>query len=202
MSRVIVSEFLSLDGVMQAPGDKDEDPSGGFEHGGWQLALFDEAIGEFVIAGLQSGGGLLLGRRTYDVFAAYWPNQPADDPIAQPINALPKYVASTTLQEPLPWENSHVIDDVPSGVAKLKEQPGGDLRVIGSGELVKSLVEHDLVDRYDLMVYPLLLGGGKRLFPDGKMKVPLRLVDSRTTPNGVVILQYEPARDSRGGEAQ
>ena len=201
MSRVIVSEFLSLDGVMQAPGDPDEDRSGGFEHGGWQLSRFDEVIGEFVMSGLQSGGGLLLGRRTYDIFAAYWPNQPADDPIARPINAMPKYVASRTLQEPLPWENCHIVD-VPSGVAKLKEQPGGDLRVIGSGDLVKSLVEHDLVDRYDLMVYPLLLGGGKRLFPDGKMKVPLRLVDSKTTPNGVVILQYEPAPDSQGGETQ
>ena len=202
MSKVIVSEFLSVDGVMQAPGDKDEDRSGGFEHGGWQLALFDDVIGEFVMDGLHSGGGLLLGRRTYDIFAAYWPNQPADDPIAQPINALPKYVASRTLEEPLPWENSHVIADVPTGVAELREQPGGDLRVIGSSELVKSLVEHDLVDRYDLMVYPLLLGGGKRLFPDGKMKVPLRLVDSRTTPNGVLIMQYEPAPDSQGGGAQ
>jgi len=203
MSKVIVSEFLTVDGVMQSPGYTDEDASGGFEHGGWQLPLLDDVLMEAVMGVIGKARGLLLGRRTYDIFAAWWPNQPADDPIAPTFNEMPKYVASTTLSEPLPWENSHLITDVRSEVTKLREEEGGDLLVIGSGVLVQTLVGHDLVDAYHLMIHPLLVGGGKRLFPDGKMRVPLRLVDTKTTTKGVVILRYEPeAAKSQGGEAQ
>jgi dihydrofolate reductase len=206
MSRVIVSEFLTLDGVMQAPGGTDEDTRGGFQHGGWQMQLFDDALGQFVMGGISSAGGLLLGRRTYEIFAAHWPNQPDDDPLAPTLNALRKYVASRTLQAPLDWENSTLLEgDAADAVAKLKEQPGDDLLVIGSGDLVQTLIEHDLVDAYRLMVHPLLLGGGRRLFPsDGSTKRPLRLVDSSTSSTGVLILTYEPgmADDSQGEGGQ
>jgi dihydrofolate reductase len=200
--RVIVSEFLTLDGVMQAPGGSDEDTRDGFQHGGWQLALFDDVLGQFVMGGISSAGGLLLGRRTYEIFAAYWPNQSADDPLAPTLNALPKYVASRTLQAPLDWENSTLLEgDAADSVAKLKEQPGDDLLVIGSGDLVKTLLQHDLVDAYQLMVHPIILGGGKRLFPiDGRMKRQFKLVNSQTTPNGIVILIYEPAAEDVQGE--
>lgn len=198
MAKVIVSEFLSVDGVMQAPGAIDEDASGGFEHGGWQLQLFDEGIGEFVMGGLQAAGGLLLGRRTFEIFAAYWPNQPEDDQLATLINAMPKYVASRTLQNPLEWNNSRVLGpDLAAEVEGIRRQPGGDVRVIGSGDLVQTLARDGLVDQYDLMIHPLLLGGGKQVFRGGIGKRGLRLLDSRTTPNGIVILRYEPAE---GGE--
>jgi dihydrofolate reductase len=193
MARVIVSEFLTVDGVMQAPGDSDEDRREGFEHGGWQLPLMDEAAGQVIMEGLGSMGGLLLGRRTYEIFAGYWPHAPEDDPIARILNDVPKYVASNTLQEPLAWNNSHLIEgDVAKEIARLKEEPGKDLRVIGSGELVQTLMEHDLVDQYDLSVYRIVLGSGKRLFREGSPKTPLRLVDSQISKSGVVLLSYEP----------
>ena len=193
MGKVIVSEFLSLDGVMQSPGYDGEDRRGGFEHGGWQPPYFDDAAGQAVIGSIQSAGGLLLGRRTYEIFAAHWPNQGPDDPLAPTLNAMQKYVASRTLKEPLEWENSTLLGDVANDVAKLREQSRGDLLVIGSGELVEALMEHDLVDEYRLMMHPLLLGSGRRLFPDGSMKVPLQLVDSSTTAKGVLIVTYRPA---------
>ena len=195
MRKVIVSEFLTLDGVMQAPGLPDEDRSGGFEHGGWQVALMDEEAGSVITEGLAATGGLLLGRVTYEIFAGFWPNAPADDPIAQTINRFPKYVVSTTLKEPLEWKNSHLIKgDVARQIAQLKEEPGKDLRVIGSGQLVQTLMEHDLVDQYDLMIYGLVLGSGKRLFREGIPTTPLRLVDSQTSKSGVLIVSYEPQR--------
>jgi dihydrofolate reductase len=202
--RVIMSEFLTLDGVMQAPGGSDEDTRGGFEHGGWQLALFDDVVGAFVMGGIAEAGGLLLGRRTYEIFAAHWPNQPEDDPLAPTLNKLPKYVASRTLEAPLEWENSTLLEgDVTDAVSKLREQPGGDLLVIGSGDFAKTLIQNDLVDAYQLMVYPLILGGGGRLFPtDGNMKRHFNLVKSETTPNGIVILIYEPGAESTTGGEQ
>jgi dihydrofolate reductase len=203
--RVIVSEFLTLDGVMQAPGGKDEDRRGGFEHGGWQLSLFDDTLGAFVMGGISDAGGLLLGRRTYEIFAGWWPNQPDDDPIAPTLNKLPKYVASRTLAPPLEWENSTLLEgDIADAVNKLKEQPGGDLLVIGSGDLAKTLIQNDLVDAFQLMVHPLILGGGERLFPtDGSTRRQLKLVKSETTPNGVLILIYEPgAEDATGGDRE
>ena len=193
MREVIVSEFLTLDGVMQAPGLPDEDRSGGFEHGGWQVWLMDGEAGTLVTEGLKATGALLLGRVTYEIFAGFWPAAPADDPIAQTINGLPKYVASTTLVEPLPWANSHVIRDVAQQVARLKEEDGGGIRVIGSGALVQTLMEHDLVDRYELLIYGIVLGTGKRLFREGSPRTSLRLVESRASKSGVLMLTYEPS---------
>jgi dihydrofolate reductase len=196
MPKLIVSEFLTLDGVMQAPGDPNEDRSGGFDQGGWQLGYFDDALGAFVIAGFQAAGGFLLGRLTYENFARHWPNQPADDPLAGTFNDLPKYVVSSTLAEPLSWQNSTLIKgDVPGQIGALKEGAGKDVLVIGSGELVQTLIEHDLVDEYRLMVHPLTMGRGKRLFRDADAATRLRLVDSKTTSTGVLILTYVPATD-------
>jgi dihydrofolate reductase len=192
MSRVVVSEFLTLDGVMQAPGGSDEDREGGFQHGGWQMTYFDDAAGEAVSKGFEAAGGLLLGRTTYEIFAAYWPNQ--DEPFAVQINEMPKYVASTTLEEPLEWNNSSLLKgDVAEAVARLKEQPGKDLMVIGSGRLAQTLMRHELVDEYRLMIHPIVLGTGKRLFGDDDGKLPLKLVDSKTSSTGVLIVTYRNA---------
>jgi len=191
MRKLIVSEFLTLDGVMQSPGYPDEDPSGGFEHGGWQMPFMDDLAGAEIIAGMEATDALLLGRVTYEIFAAYWPS--ADDPMAETINRFTKYVVSTTLHEPLDWKDSHVIaGDVPGEVRKLKEASGKDIQVIGSGKLVQTLMEHDLVDEYRLMIDPLVLGTGKRLFRDGSPKTPLRLIDSKTSSKGVLIVAYQP----------
>ena len=193
---LIVSEFLSLEGVMQAPGDTEEDRSGGFEHGGWQMPYLDEAAGNAISEGMATAGGYLLGRRTYELFAGFWPSQPDDDPIAATLNNLPKYVASTTLKEPLAWRNATLLrGDVTEAVTTLKQQPGKDLQVIGSGELAQTLMRHDLVDEYRLMVHPLVLGSGKRLFRDGNPRTALRLVDSATSSTGVLILTYRPAKE-------
>jgi dihydrofolate reductase len=193
MRKVIVSEFLSLDGVMQGPGASDEDRSGGFEHGGWQMPYFDEAAGNAVAEGMAEADGFLMGRRTYDIMAPFWPAQPPDDPFASVMNRLHKYVASTTLKEPLEWQNSTLIKgDLAQEVGKLKQQPGKDLQVIGSGQLAQSLMQLGLVDQYALMIHPIVLGSGKRLFPEGP-KIPLKLVDSKSTSTGVLIATYEPA---------
>jgi dihydrofolate reductase len=193
MGRIVVSEFLTLDGVMQAPGGPEEDPSDGFTEGGWQMAVPDEEIGDFVTRGLQEAGGLLLGRKTFDIFAGYWPNQPDDFPIAKAINAMPKYVASRTLDNPLEWNGSTVLGpDLVGEVNRLRREPGGDIFVIGSGDLAQTLMREGLVDAYSLMVYPLLLGSGKQLFRGGHARQSLRLTESRATSNGNVILLYEP----------
>jgi len=193
MRRIIVSEFLTLDGVMQAPGDPNEDRSGGFEHGGWQLQYFDDVFGETMMAAFAATGGMLLGRRTYETFAAFWPAQPADDPLAATMNGLQKYVVSTTLSEPLAWGNSTLIKgDVAGEIRNLKETSGKEIQVIGSGELVQTLIRDDLVDAYRLMVHPLVLGTGKRLFRDGTSLTRLRLIDSVPTSTGVLILTFEP----------
>jgi len=192
MRKLIVSEFVTLDGVMQAPGGPDEDRSGGFDAGGWQMNYFDDVFGKIVLEGL-SDSDFLLGRRTYEIFAAYWPKAPADDPVAPIMNGAEKYVVSTTLPEPLAWEHSHLLRDT-IGIGELKAQHGKDLRVIGSGELVQSLMQEDLVDEYALMIHPLVVGGGKRLFRDGNPRRPLRLVDSMPTGSGVLIATYAPDR--------
>lgn len=200
MRKVIVSEFLTLDGVMQAPGDSDEDREGGFEHGGWQIPYFDDVAGSAVGEGFGKAGGLLLGRKTYDIFATYWPNQPADDPFVGTMNSMPKFVASRTLEEPLKWENSTLLTgDVAEEVTKLKEQSGGDLMVIGSGDFAQTLMREGLVDEVQIMVHPLVLGSGKRLFGDGSPKIPLRLEDTKTTTTGVLILRYQPAAERAAG---
>jgi dihydrofolate reductase len=193
---LIVSEFLTLDGVMQAPGNPEEDRSGGFEHGGWQMPYLDEGAGNAISEGLATAGGFLLGRRTYELFAGFWPSQPDDDPIAAALNNLPKFVASTTLKEPLAWRNATLLQgDVAEAVTTLKQQPGKDLQVIGSGELAQTLMGQDLVDEYRLMLHPLVLGSGRRLFRDGNPRAALRLVDSTTSSTGVLILTYRPAKE-------
>ena len=195
MPRIVVSEFLTLDGVMQAPGDPNEDRSGGFEHGGWQLDYFDDIFGNTLMEVFAATGALLLGRLTYENFAAHWPKQPADDPLAGLMNGLQKYVVSRTLEEPLAWQNSKLLsDDVVGEIGRLKDGSGKDIQVIGSGELVQTLIQHDLIDGYRLMIHPLVLGTGKRLFRDGTPLTKVRLVDSKPTSTGVLILDYEPVR--------
>jgi dihydrofolate reductase len=194
---VIVNEFLSLDGVAQAPGAADEDTSGGFRHGGWHLGYFDETSQRWVLDSIVEAGAYLLGRRTYEIFAEYWPNAPEEEQvIAEPLNTKPKYVASTTLAEPLSWASSRLLQGgVPEAIAELRQADGGDLHVIGSTQLVRTLVEHDLVDEYRLMIDPLVLGGGKRIFDDDGVRRPLRVVASQVTGTGAILATYEPVRD-------
>ena len=195
MGKVVVIEHLTLDGVMQAPGRPDEDRRGGFAHGGWARPRGDASMGSAAGGNI---GALLLGRRTYEDFYAYWPNQPEPNPFTAVLNNSQKYVASTTLEEPLPWRNSTLLKgDVAEAVARLKEQLGKDLLVLGSGELVQSLMRRNLVDEYVLLIHPLVLGSGRRLFTDGGAIAALRLVDARTTATGVVIAIYQPADRTR-----
>jgi dihydrofolate reductase len=195
MSSVVVFENVTLDGVMQAPGRPDEDPRGGFAHGGWadlqvRNPQADPVLGSVVAASMANTGALLLGQRTYQDFYGYWPNQ-ADNPFTEMLDSTQKYVASTTLKEPLPWRNSTLLEgDATHAVASLRRQPGKDLVVLGSGELVQSLMRANLVDRYVLLIHPLVLGSGRRLFPDGGPVATLQLVDATTTTTGVVIATY------------
>jgi dihydrofolate reductase len=194
MSRLVVNANLTLDGVMQAPSDHDEDHREGFEHGGWAPPYFDQVMADAAAEGIAKGGALLFGRRTYEQFASYWSTQPEDNPFAAVLNERQKHVASTTLKEPLPWRNSTLLEgDAMEAVAELREQPGKDLVVLGSGELVQSLMRHSLVDEYVLLIHPLVLGSGRRLFTDGGASAALRLIDTQTTTTGVVIATYQPA---------
>jgi dihydrofolate reductase len=195
MRKLIVNEFMSLDGVAQAPGAEDEDTTCGFQHGGWHLRYLDDLSMKWVVDGLTSAGGFLLGRRTYETFAAYWPNAPAEEQVvAEPLNTLPKYVASKTLADPLEWQNSTVLQgDVAEAVQALKQEDGADLHVIGSTQLVQTLIEYDLVDEFKVMIDPLVLGGGKRFFRDDGVLRPLRLVDGQVTPTGAILTSYVPA---------
>jgi dihydrofolate reductase len=195
MRKVIVDEFMSLDGVMQAPGGEDEDTSGGFQHGGWHMRYMeDEVAMKRVLAGIVEAGGFLLGRRTYDIFAAYWPNAPEEEQVvAEPLNTKPKYVASRTRTE-LEWQNSTVLEgDLADAVTALRQEDGGDLHVIGSTELVQSLIDLGLVDELRLMIAPVVVGGGKRIFRDDGQLRALRLVESETTPSGAIFATYAPA---------
>jgi len=194
MRKLIASTFVSLDGVMQAPGGPEEDPGGGeFPFGGWTFPYWDEAID--VSAGGFDGKGreLVLGRRTYEIFEAYWPYQPADDPIAQNLNADRKHVASRTLKT-LHWNNSTLLrGDVATAVAALKAEPGPDLQIIGSGNLIQTLQAAALIDEYNVWTFPVVLGRGKRLFEAGAKAGALRLVASQTASTGVVMSTYVPA---------
>jgi len=192
MSRVVVVNHLTLDGVMQAPGRPDEDLRGDFEHGGWATPYGDEVMGRVMSEGMAHGGALLFGRRTYEDFAAVWPNR-KDNPFTEVLDRRQKYVASTTLREPLPWSNSTLLKgDAAHAVAGLKEHSEEDLTVLGSGELVQSLMRHDLVDEYLLTIHPLVLGSGRRLFPDRGAFAALRLVETKPTTTGVLIARYQP----------
>jgi dihydrofolate reductase len=192
MSRVVVINHVTLDGVMQGPGRPDEDRRGGFEHGGWAGPRSDEVVGAAMGARMAGSGGLIFGRRTYEDLLGYWNTQP-DSPFTEPLNAARKFVASRTLREPLPWPNSTLLKgDAADAVADLKEQPGQDLQIMGSGELIQVLMRRGLIDEYMLMIHPLVLGSGRRLFADGSPVVNLRLLDSKTSTSGVVIATYQP----------
>jgi len=193
--KLIVSEFLTLDGVMQAPGAVDEDREGGFKHGGWQDGLFDDVLGDAIGEIFNETDALLLGRKTYELFADFWPK--ADDAFAAVMNGMPKYVASSTLTEPLAWQNTTLLTgDVAKAVAALKDETGKGIQVIGSGVLVQSLAKHGLVDEYRLQIHPIVIGSGKRLFGEAEAPMRMRLTDSRTTPKGVVILTYAPVSEA------
>lgn len=196
MRRVIATAWMTLDGVVQAPMGEDEDTSGGFRHGGWHRPFADPVFHAWVVDNVLGAGGYLVGRRTYDVFAAHWPGAPAEEQVlAQPLNTRPKYVASTTLSQPLAWRNSTLLrGDVGDAVAALKREEGGDLLVIGSTRLAQTLVARDLVDEFRLIIDPVLAGGGKRLFGDDGALRTLRLADSQVTGTGAITATYRPVR--------
>jgi dihydrofolate reductase len=205
--KLTVQTFLTLDGVMQAPGGPEEDPSDAFAHGGWQAPFADPAIGEFVTELNSHASAFLLGRKTFEIFRSYWPDQTdPDNPIATAINSLPKYVVSQTLSDAdAAWRGEHpdtarvVKGDVVAAVQALKNDPGDELQVWGSGNLLQTLLQHGLVDRFRLMTYPVLLGSGRRLFNDGILPAELRAVELKTSELGIVIGTYEPAGPVRHG---
>ncbi len=198
MRRLLVTTFLTLDGVMQAPGGPEEDPSGGFAHGGWSVDYWDDVMGQAMDEAVSEPFDLLLGRKTYEIFAAHWPHA-SEEEGAGPLNAATKYVVSTTLAS-ADWSPSVLIGhDVVEQITRLKQQDGPDLQVHGSSQLIQTLIAHDLVDEYRLMIFPLLLGGGKRLFGDGVVPAGLRLVDATTSTTGVIVATYERAGDINYG---
>ena len=194
MRKLSITTFLTLDGVMQAPGGPDEDRSGGFEHGGWVVPLFTEDVGQAIDKIFEPADAFLLGRHTYEIFAASWPHATDQgDPVATKLNTLPKYVASTSLRE-VEWQNSRLIEgDVAEAVAKLKGEPGGEIQVHGSGILAQTLMKHGLIDEYHLLVFPVVLGSGRRLFSDGAVPSALQLTDTKTSSTGVLINTYRSA---------
>jgi dihydrofolate reductase len=200
MRKVIVVEWMTLDGVVQGPGAPDEDTSGGFQHGGWHLPYFDDLARTWVVEGYAKAGGFLFGRRTYENLAAYWPHASEEEQvIAEPLNTKPKYVASKTLTEPLGWQHSTLLQgDVAKAVLGLKQQDGEELHVIGSSQLVQTLLAHDLVDGFRVMIDPLVVGGGKRIFGDDGARRPLRLLHSKVTTTGAILATYQPAKPTAG----
>ena len=193
MGRIVVINHLTLDGVMQAPAGRDEDTRDGFEHGGWAAANNDEVMGEYLGRGMAGGPGrLLFGRRTYEHMYSYWPKQTDDNPFTEVLNRSQKYVVSTTLNDPLAWMNSTLLRTL-EDVADVKRREEKDIVVLGSGDLLQSLMAHGLVDEYLLMTHPLVLGSGRRMFRDGGSFATLRLTDSVITTKGVVIARYHSA---------
>jgi dihydrofolate reductase len=194
MRTLIVSTFVSLDGVMQGPGGPEEDPTDGFTHGGWSVNYWDDFMGRVMDDATAEPYELLLGRRTYEIFAAHWPYV-SDDSMADKLNSIPKHVASRTL-DAVEWNNSNLITgDVAEYVARLKDQPGPEIQVHGSGNLIQTLLQHDLVDEYRLWIFPVVIGAGKRLFGDGTTPSGLRLVDTKTSSTGVIVATYQRAGD-------
>jgi dihydrofolate reductase len=194
MRKIVVQAWMTLDAVVQAPGDPEEDITGGFQYGGWSLPYFEELSMKWVVENLNAAGGFLFGRRTYEAFASHWPNaSPEEQPLAEPLNAKPKYVASTTLTEPLEWENSSLLKgEVADAVTNLKQEKGSYLLAIGSTRLVQTLMERDLVDEFRLMIDPLVVGGGKRLFRDDRALKTMALLDSQVTSSGAILATYAP----------
>ncbi|HMQ30534.1 MAG TPA: dihydrofolate reductase family protein [Chloroflexaceae bacterium] len=194
MRKIVVSEFVSLDGVIQAPGGADEDTEGGFAHGGWTHPYWHDEIGAHFDAAMRESDAFLLGRKTWQIHGGAFEPMPPGDPFFDQINAIPKYVVSTTLASADAWRNSSLISgDVVEQVRALKARPGKSILLDGSSVLVHTLIQHDLVDEYRLLVYPVVLGGGKKLFPDG-VRVNLRLVEAQPIPSGVVLMRYVPDR--------
>lgn len=193
MRKLAVSMFLSLDGVFQAPGAPDEDTNGGFEHGGWLVPYLDEQLEQYMTDFTTGAGALLLGRKTYEIFAGSWPLAPDDDPVGATLNRIPKYVASRTLDS-LQWNNSTLLgEDIPGEVARLKAQDGGEIQTAGSGALIQILLKHDLVDEFRLQTFPVIIGSGKRLFSEGTIPRGLELTDSTLTSTGVLMNTYQRA---------
>ena len=195
MRRLVVSTMTSLDGVMQAPGAPEEDPTGGFAFGGWSFNYWDDVMAGSMMGLDAKDRDLILGRKTYEIFEAYWPYQPAESPIAQSLNSARKYVASRTLRT-LGWNNSTLLgDDVVGAVVALKRETGNDLQIIGSGSLIQSLHAASLIDEYNVWTFPVVLGGGKRLFEVGARAGSLRLINSKASSTGVLLTTYVPAGD-------
>lgn len=189
MRKLVVGTFLTLDGVMQAPGAPEEDRDGGFANGGWVVPIFDDELGASMVEWIEGIGALLLGRRTYEIFASHWPLTGPDDPIGAAFGRVPKYVASRTLQS-ADWEGTTVIDDVPGAVRALKEEDGDEIQVHGSGDLVQTLLREDLVDELRLITCPVVVGPGKRLFGEGTAPAALELVATTTFPSGAILHTY------------
>jgi dihydrofolate reductase len=199
MRKITAAVFVSLDGVMQAPGGPDEDTDSGFTAGGWTFHYFDEATGGVMDELFERKFDLLLGRKTYDIFAGYWPKQGAGDPIGKLFNSVTKYVA-TRGTPTLDWANSQSLgSDVVSALRELKASDGPELLIQGSADLIQTLIEHDLIDEYRLLIFPVLLGKGKRLFGDGTVTQALKLTEHRTFPNGVMLATYIPAGELKTG---
>lgn len=199
MRKIVVLSFISLDGVMQAPGGPDEDTSDGFKFGGWTVPFFDEFSGSVMGEQMSMPFDLLLGRKTYDIFAGYWPKQDPNGPVADPFNKATKYVLSHH-QPKLSWENSMLIDgDVVAKLRKLKQQDGPMLQVHGSGNMIQTLLKHDLVDELWLKIFPLTLGGGKRLFAEGTLPAALELMEYKVSPSGVIFANYKKAGQVKTG---
>ncbi|HTP02796.1 MAG TPA: dihydrofolate reductase family protein [Anaerolineales bacterium] len=194
MGRIIAIENVTLDGVMQSPGRPDEDTRGGFPYGGWGNGYFDAVMGEAAAKGMSQEPALLFGRRTYQDFHAVWPNRTDGNPFTDVLNRARKYVCSRTLNDPLPWSNSVLLKgEAAETVAALKQQTGHDLGILGCGELVHTLMQHNLIDEYQLSIFPLVLGTGRRLFRDGSEYTHLQLVDSKASTTGVILATYRPA---------
>lgn len=193
MRKLVVIEFMSLDGVVQAPGDPQEDTEGGFEHGGWQRPYFDDVFMQEAAGGMAATDAQLFGRKTYDKMASFWPTVGDDDPFARHLNSVAKYVASRSMTEAT-WQGTTVLNgDVAAQVRELKEQDGGTISVLGSADFAQTLMEHDLIDEYSLAVHPIVLGAGKKLFRDSEQVRKLELVDSTPTTTGVLLTTYRPS---------
>ena len=191
MRKLIVNTFLTLDGVMQAPGAPEEDTSGGFTEGGWSVTQWDDVMGQAMAEFMSRPADLLLGRRTYEIFAAHWPH--STEPAAEPLNSATKYVASTTLDK-VEWENSHLLEgDVPTAIRELKEEDAPELQVHGSSGLIQTLLREDLVDEFGIWIYPVVIGSGKRLFGEGTVPAGLELNDTKLSTTGVIITTYARA---------
>jgi len=198
MRKLILSTFITLDGVMQAPGGFEEDPTGGFTHGGWSFNYWDNMMGHVMGESMAKPSELLLGRKTYEIFAAHWPYI-KDDPVADKLNSARKYVVSRTLDE-VNWNNSTLVTgNVEQAIRNLKEQKGPEIQVHGSSNLIQTLLKHDLIDEFRLWIFPVTIGKGKRLFGEGTQPAHLKLIDTKNSTTGVIIATYEPAGEIKTG---